>query len=102
MNKIYQEFNILVPKIKFMIFPDELKWQSWNAADFRRFVDQKNRHQKLLFSWLFFRWVSNLENTNIKITQPDEQDFVGKDLKVVEKHAKFMKLTLKSVGVRDS
>ena len=38
MNKIYQEFNVLVPKMKFMIFSDESKWQQWNATDFRKFV----------------------------------------------------------------
>ena len=54
----------------------------------------------------FFRWVSNLDvswrTSNLKITQPDEEDFIGKDLKVVEQHEKFMKSTLKSMGIRDS
>ena len=38
MKKICEEFDILIPKIKFMIFPDESKWKSWSATDFRKFV----------------------------------------------------------------
>ena len=39
----------------------------------------------------------------MKIIEPerddDEQEFVGKDLKVVQQHEKFMKMTLKSMGI---
>ena len=42
---------------------------------------------------------------DIKIKEPkpdeDEQEFVGQDLEVVQKHAKFIKLTLKTMGIKD-
>ena len=44
-----------------------------------------------------------MENPNIVITEPGEEDFTGQDLEIVEgKHAKFFKKTLKSMGIRDT
>ena len=42
----------------------------------------------------------------MKITEPereenDEQAFVGKDLEIVQHHAKIMKMILKSMGIRN-
>ena len=46
-----------------------------------------------------------MENPNLKITEPeqdeDEQDFEGKDLEAVEKHAKLVKHILKSMGFKN-
>ena len=42
------------------------------------------------------------KDSNVVITEPDEEDFIGQDLEIVEKHAKYFKKTLKSMGIRDS
>ena len=34
--------------------------------------------------------------------EPDEEDFDGKELEVVEKYPKITKMMLKSMGIRDS
>ena len=43
------------------------------------------------------------KDSSVVIREPDEEDFSGQDLEIVEgKHAKFFKKTLKSMGIRDS
>ena len=45
------------------------------------------------------------QTSNIKIIEPepedDEQGFVGKELKIVEEHPKFIKHTLKTMGIKN-
>ena len=38
---------------------------------------------------------------NIKITEPIQKDFIGQDLIVVQQHAKFMKITLMTMGIQN-
>ena len=54
-----------------------------------------------------FRWVENLKikwkTKNLKIKEPepdeDEQEFCGQDLEVAKKHAKYVKHTLRTMGI---
>ena len=52
--------------------------------------------------WL--RWVSNFDyfsqKKNLKIIEPDEDLFSGNDLARVEKDPKYIKLTLKTMGIK--
>ena len=51
------------------------------------------------------RWIKNLDfkwkKPNVKISEPIQKDFVGKDIVVVEKHETFMKMTLMTMGIQD-
>ena len=43
----------------------------------------------------------NWKTPNLRITEPDEdEDFDGKDLEIVTKNTKFIKRTLKSMGIK--
>ena len=44
----------------------------------------------------------NWKTPNLRITEPHEyEDFDGKDLEIVTKNTKFIKRTLKSMGIKD-
>ena len=38
MQEISSKLEKIIPDLKVLLYPDETKWQTWNATDFHKFV----------------------------------------------------------------